>query len=83
MGYSGADVASFLGIQTFTVNKLAVSDELSEIEKYLSDQDLEDGEHELIEVFSEFKYPIKIVVSVENDIITVITNYPLKKGIKK
>jgi len=29
---------------------------------------------------SGFKYPIKIVVAVENDIMTVITNYPLKKG---
>lgn len=54
----------------------------SEIENFLSDLDLEDGEHELIEDFPGFKYPIKIVVSVENDIITVITNYPLKKGRK-
>jgi len=29
---------------------------------------------------SGFKYPIKIVFAVENDIVTVITNYPLKKG---
>ena len=35
MGYCGADVARFLGINTSAVNRLAASDELSEIEKYL------------------------------------------------
>jgi len=35
MGYSGADVARFLGINTSAVNRLAVSDELPEIEKYI------------------------------------------------
>ena len=35
MGYSGADVARFLGINTSAVNRLAVSDELPEIEKYV------------------------------------------------
>ena len=35
MGYSGADVARFLGINTSAVNRLAVSDELSELEKYV------------------------------------------------
>jgi REP element-mobilizing transposase RayT len=35
MGYSGADVARFLGITTSAVNRLAVSDELFEIEKYI------------------------------------------------
>ena len=34
MGYSGADVARFLGITTYAVNRLAASDELSEILKY-------------------------------------------------
>ena len=35
MGYSGTDVARFLGISTSAVNRLAVSDELSEIAKYI------------------------------------------------
>ena len=35
MGYSGADVARFLGINTSAVNRLAVSDELPEGEKYI------------------------------------------------
>ena len=52
----------------------------SAIEKILLDSDLNDGEHELIRDIAGFTYPIKIIVSVENDIVTVITNYPLKKG---
>jgi len=35
MGYSGADVARFLGINTSAVNRLAVSDELPEVVKYI------------------------------------------------
>lgn len=35
MGYSGADVALFLGITTSAVNRLAVSEELPGMEKYL------------------------------------------------
>ena len=35
MGYSGADVARFLGITTSAVNRLAVSDEVPEMEKYV------------------------------------------------
>jgi len=35
MGYSGADVAPFLGINIPAVNRLAVSDELLEVEKYI------------------------------------------------
>ena len=38
---------------------------------------------EIIENVEGFKYPLKIVVSVEDDIITVVTNYPLKKGKKR
>ena len=52
----------------------------STIEKILADSDLNDGEHELIRDVPGFNYPIKIVISVENNIMTVITNYPLKKG---
>jgi hypothetical protein len=52
----------------------------SAIEKILADSGLSDGEHELIREVSGFKYPIKIVVSVKSNIMTVISNYPLKKG---
>lgn len=44
---------------------------------------LHQGEHEIIKDVPEFKYPLKIVVSVEEDLITIVTNYPLKKGRKK
>jgi predicted transcriptional regulator len=35
MGYSGADVARFLGITTSAVNRLAVSDDLQSLEKFM------------------------------------------------
>jgi hypothetical protein len=35
MGYSGAEVARFLGVTTSAVNRLAVSPELPEFRKYL------------------------------------------------
>jgi|GEM_PF-4312208 len=41
------------------------------------------GNQEIIENVEGFKYPLKVVVSVEDDIITVIINYPLKKGRKR
>jgi hypothetical protein len=41
------------------------------------------GDHEIVKYIEEFKYPIKIVVTVAYDIITVKTNYPLKKGRKR
>ncbi len=52
----------------------------STIEKILMGLDLPDGEHEVIKDVQGFGYPIKIVVSAEGNISTVITNYPLKKG---
>ena len=35
MGYSGAGVARFLGVTTSSVNRLAVSQELPEVKRYL------------------------------------------------
>jgi len=35
-----------------------------------------------VEDVKGFKYPLKGVVAVENDIITIVTSYPLKKGRK-
>jgi len=35
MGYSGVDVARFLGVNTSAVNRFAVSDESAEVEKYV------------------------------------------------
>ena len=52
------------------------------VESILSRHELSEGEHEIISDVPGFKYPIKIVVKVENGIMTVITNYPLKRGKK-
>ena len=35
MGYSGAEVARFLGVTTSSVNRLVVSEEVSDLKKYL------------------------------------------------
>ena len=43
---------------------------------------LRPGIHEIVEKVEGFKYPLKVVVAVEDDVITVITSYPLKKGRK-
>ena len=48
--------------------------------KVLEGKGLTHGNHEIIEYVEGFKYPLKIVVTVAYDIITVKTNYPLKKG---
>lgn len=44
---------------------------------------LHQGEHEIVRNITGFQYPLKIVVTVKGDEITVITNYPLKKGREK
>jgi len=53
------------------------------ISKTLAAIELTQGEHEIIKNLPEFKFPIKIFVAVEKEVITVITNYPLKEGRKK
>ena len=35
MGYPGAEVAHYLGVITFSVNRLAVSEEAPDLKKYL------------------------------------------------
>jgi len=50
--------------------------------KVLEGKELPHGDHEIIEYVEGFKYPLKIAVTVAYDIITVKTNYPLKKGRK-
>ena len=48
----------------------------------LEGKDFDQGNQEVIENVEGFKYPLKILIAVENDPITVKTNYPLKKGRK-
>jgi len=54
----------------------------STVTDILANMNLHQGEHEIIKDIGQ-KYPLKIVVSVEKDTLSVITNYPLKKGRKK
>ena len=59
--------------------------EISEsiILEVLENKDLSgQGIHEIVENVEGFKYPLKIVIAVENDVITIVTSYPLKKGRK-
>ena len=44
---------------------------------------LPEGKHDIIRDVKGYRFPLKIVVDIENEIMTVITNYPLKKGRKK
>ena len=41
------------------------------------------GKHEIVQTVDNYYYPLKISVAVDTQAITVITNYPLKKGISK
>ncbi len=51
------------------------------VRSIFKNKELIQGNQELIEYnVKGFNSPIKIVFTVENDIITVVTNYPLKKG---
>jgi len=55
------------------------------IESRLRNSGLEDGKHEILEeeVGPQYRYPLKVVFLVSQNRITVITVYPLKKGLKK
>lgn len=46
----------------------------------LQGKSLPSGKHDIVEKVERFTYPIKIVVVVQEDMITVVTSYPLKKG---
>ncbi len=52
----------------------------STILSILDEKELAPGSHEIVESLEGLKFPLKLVVRVEGDIITVVTNYPLRKG---
>jgi hypothetical protein len=60
----------------YNISELMVSD-------ILKSMNLSPGKHEIIKNMKGLKYPLKIITTVEDDIITVVTNYPLRKGRKK
>jgi hypothetical protein len=53
------------------------------VSEILTNMRLREGEHEIIRIVPGFRYPLKIIVSVESDIATVVTTYPLKRGTKQ
>ena len=55
----------------------------STVIKILEGLEVSQGEHKIIEDVIGFELRLKIAVAVEGEIVTVITNYPLKKGRKK
>ena len=55
----------------------------STIVDILSSMNLRQGDNKIIKDVVGFKFPLKIIASVEKNVITVITNYPLKKGREK
>jgi len=52
----------------------------SMVRDILTNMHLSHGQHIIINQIEKFIYPVKMVVSVEGSIITVVTAYPLKKG---
>lgn len=55
----------------------------SSIKKIVSDSKLVHGTHEIVEHINGIGYPVKIIVALEGDVATVISSYPLKKGLLK
>jgi hypothetical protein len=53
------------------------------VRKILEGKELIQGNQEIIEIVEGFTYPLKIVIEKEDNLITVVTNYPLKKGGKR
>ena len=56
---------------------------LTDIENLLKSSKLIQGKQEIVKFIEGYTLPIKVVVDKENDIITIITVYPLKKRRKK
>jgi nitric oxide synthase oxygenase domain/subunit len=49
----------------------------------LGNMELSHGKHEIIKKVDGHKFSLKIVVDIKNDILTIVTNYPLRRGRKK
>ena len=55
----------------------------STVEQIITKANLVDGENEIIEIAPGFKFPLKIVAVLEDEVVTVVTSYPLKKRATK
>jgi len=51
----------------------------STVEHIIAEANLTAGEHEIIADVPGFRYPLKVVASLDGEIATIITVYPLKK----
>jgi hypothetical protein len=49
------------------------------VEQVITEANLTDGENQIIRDLPGFKYPLKIVACLNGEVVTVITNYPLKR----
>jgi hypothetical protein len=54
----------------------------STVLKIVQGKELRPGAHEIIQKVEGFRFPLKVVLAVENDTITVVTAYPFRKGRK-
>lgn len=43
-------------------------------------QTLAEGQHEFVRELAGLRHPVKVIVVIKNDLCTVVTNYPLKRG---
>ncbi len=50
------------------------------VRNIIIDSNVDEGYNEVVKTIAGFRLPIKIVFAYEDDIFTVITAYPLKKG---
>ncbi len=55
---------------------------LSAIEKAVQRLNLTDGRHEILTDDIKSGYLVKIVITVDGNTTTVVTNYPVKKGLR-
>ena len=55
----------------------------SVISEILKKMEFSHGRNEIIKKAAGFKFPLKIIVDMKNDILTVVTTYPLRKGKEK
>ena len=52
----------------------------STVETIIENCSLAEGNHEIMRDIKGFKCPIKVVIAIEDNVCTVVTNYLLKKG---
>ena len=48
------------------------------VEQVITEENLTEGENQIVRDLPGFKYPLKIVAFLDGEVVTVITNYPLK-----